>query len=54
MAVKKPRNSFDSEKSAEVFGALSDPTRLRILLMLDIRPRSVNEIVDFFTISKND
>lgn len=50
--MKKSSETFDSEKSAAVFNALSDPTRLRILLMLDIKPRSVNEIVDFFTLTQ--
>ena len=44
MAVKRPRDSFDSDKSAEVFGALSDPTRLRILLMLEREPLSVRDV----------
>lgn len=32
--------------------ALADPTRLRILLLLEGRPRAVGEIVDFFALSQ--
>lgn len=45
-------NKLDPKKSADVFRALSDETRLRILLMLEVQPRSVNEIVDFFTLTQ--
>jgi DNA-binding transcriptional ArsR family regulator len=34
------------------FKALADPTRLQILLLLDGSPRSVSEIVDFFSLSQ--
>ncbi len=43
---------MDSEKLADKFKALSDSTRMRILQMLDKRSRSVNEIVDFFTLTQ--
>ena len=52
MASKEKRDQFDPGRSAEIFGALSDETRLRILMMLEVRPRSVNEIVDFFTLTQ--
>jgi ArsR family transcriptional regulator len=32
--------------------ALADPTRLKIMLMLEGRPRTVGEIVDFFDFSQ--
>lgn len=32
--------------------ALADPTRLKILLMLEGKPRTVNEIVEFFDLSQ--
>lgn len=47
-----PKEKSDSEVYAEAFRALSDATRLRILLMLEARPRSVNEIVDFFLLTQ--
>lgn len=34
------------------FRALADPTRLRILLMLEGKPRTVGEIVEFFDLSQ--
>ncbi len=34
------------------FRAMADLTRLKILLMLEARPRSVNEIVSFFALSQ--
>ncbi len=42
----------DSRQQAQIFKALSDETRLKILLMLNTRPRSVGEIVDFFSVSQ--
>ncbi|MBU1319759.1 MAG: metalloregulator ArsR/SmtB family transcription factor [candidate division Zixibacteria bacterium] len=52
MASRVTKDQSDSEKCASVFRALSDETRLRILLMLEARPRSVNEIVDFFLLTQ--
>jgi ArsR family transcriptional regulator len=52
MASREKRDQIDPGRSAVTFGALSDETRLRILLMLEVRPRSVNEIVDFFTLTQ--
>ena len=43
---------MDSEKLTDIFKALSDSTRMRILQMLDKRSRSVNEIVDFFALTQ--
>ena len=40
------------EKTAAIFKALSDPTRLQILKIIQSRERSVNEIVDFFNLSQ--
>jgi len=42
----------DYEKIAISFKALSDPTRLQILRILESGEHSVNEIVDFFTLSQ--
>lgn len=43
---------MDHEKIAIIFKALSDPTRVQILKIIDARERSVNEIVDFFSLSQ--
>ena len=51
MSAQKARN-IDPKALSEIFKALSDETRLKILVMLDVRPRSVNEIVDFFTLTQ--
>jgi DNA-binding transcriptional ArsR family regulator len=40
------------EKFVSVFKALSDPTRLQILQIIEAKPRSVSEIVDFFSLSQ--
>ncbi|HDS00641.1 MAG TPA: ArsR family transcriptional regulator [candidate division Zixibacteria bacterium] len=40
------------EKLAAVFKALSDPTRLQILKILEAGDRSVTEIVDYFSLSQ--
>ncbi len=40
------------EKLVHIFKALSDPTRLQILQIVEARPRSVSEIVDFFSLSQ--
>jgi len=50
MAVE---NSPDFETTAAVFAALSNPTRMEIVKMLDVRPRSVTEIVDFFMLAQS-
>jgi DNA-binding transcriptional ArsR family regulator len=52
MAAREKKEKFNPKPIVETFRALSDETRLRILLMLDVRPRSVNEIVDFFTLTQ--
>jgi ArsR family transcriptional regulator len=46
------KQDIDPKALSVIFKALSDETRLKILLMLDVRPRSVNEIVDFFTLTQ--
>lgn len=38
--------------SANLMKAMGDPTRLKILLMLEGKARSVNEIVSFFNLSQ--
>lgn len=43
----------DLDKTAALFAALANPTRLEIIRMLDIRPRSVTEIVDFFMLAQS-
>lgn len=40
------------EVLADIFKALSDPTRLQILRILESQERSVTEIVDFFSLSQ--
>lgn len=53
MAHKTTRkDTAKGEFSTPAFKALADPTRLRILLMLEGRPRTVGEIVDFFDLSQ--
>ncbi len=52
MSARDKKEIFDPKPLVEAFRALSDETRLRILLMLDVRPRTVNEIVDFFTLTQ--
>ena len=37
---------------AEAFKALGDETRVRIMQMLNAKPRSVGEIVDFFSLAQ--
>ena len=43
---------MDHDKIAAIFKALSDPTRVQILKIVQARERSVNEIVDFFSLSQ--
>lgn len=44
--------SREIENLADIFKALSDPTRLQILRILESQERSVTEIVDFFNLSQ--
>jgi len=44
--------SLEIENLADIFKALSDPTRLQILRILETQERSVTEIVDFFNLSQ--
>ncbi len=44
--------TIDTRKYSTAFKALSDPTRLKILLMLEGKVRSVSEIVNFFNLSQ--
>ena len=48
----KAKAEQTARRYAPVFKALSDPTRQKIALMLEGKPRSVNEIVDFFNLSQ--
>lgn len=41
-----------ARRYAPVFKALSDPTRQKIMLMLEGRPRAVSEVVEFFNLSQ--
>jgi DNA-binding transcriptional ArsR family regulator len=42
----------DDKRLAPALMALADKTRLKILLMLESKPRTVGEIVDFFDLSQ--
>ena len=42
----------DTTQIAQIFRALSDETRIKIVLMLNSRARSVGEIVDLFSVSQ--
>lgn len=42
----------DAAGYAEIFKALADETRVKIMQMLNTRARAVNEIVDFFSVSQ--
>ena len=42
----------DTNQITQIFSALSDETRIKIILMLNSRPRSVGEIVDLFSVSQ--
>ena len=46
------KNEQDDKALAPALLALADKTRLRILLMLEAKPRTVGEIVDFFDLSQ--
>jgi ArsR family transcriptional regulator len=41
-----------SEVAPDTLKALADPTRMKIMLMLEGRRRTVNEIVEFFDLSQ--
>jgi ArsR family transcriptional regulator len=42
----------DQRRLSLLFAALSDETRMKILALLERRPRSVNEVVDMFTLTQ--
>jgi len=42
----------ETQDFAGIFKALGDETRVRILLLLNARPRAVNEIVDLFNLAQ--
>jgi DNA-binding transcriptional ArsR family regulator len=46
------KNEQDDQALAPALLALADKTRLKILLMLESKPRTVGEIVDFFDLSQ--
>lgn len=46
------KNEPDDKALAPALLALADKTRLKILLMLESKPRTVGEIVDFFDLSQ--
>ena len=46
------RDHHDQNDLPPALRALADPTRLRIMLMLEGRERTVGEIVDFFDLSQ--
>jgi DNA-binding transcriptional ArsR family regulator len=46
------KNEQDDKALAPALMALADKTRLKILLMLESKPRTVGEIVDFFDLSQ--
>ena len=46
------KSNSECSFSTPPFKALADPTRLRILLMLEGKPRTVGEIVEFFDLSQ--
>lgn len=48
----RTRAKVNTEEMPNTFRALADHTRLKILLMLEGRPRTVGEIVDFFDLSQ--
>ncbi|MCH9031198.1 MAG: winged helix-turn-helix transcriptional regulator [candidate division Zixibacteria bacterium] len=48
----KTREKVNTEVMPNAFRALSDPTRLKMLFMLEGKPRTVGEIVDFFDLSQ--
>ena len=52
MAEGKAMEKPDAAGYAEIFKALADETRVKIMQMLNTRSRAVNEIVDFFSVSQ--
>jgi DNA-binding transcriptional ArsR family regulator len=46
------KKKTDTNKLPSAFKAMADSTRLKILLMLENKPRTVGEIVDFFNLSQ--
>lgn len=42
----------DTSAYSEIFKALADETRVKIMLMLNTRPRPVSEIVDLFNLAQ--
>jgi DNA-binding transcriptional ArsR family regulator len=49
--MKKPKTQ-KTHVHPEALKALADPTRMKIMLMLEGRRRTVNEIVEFFDLSQ--
>lgn len=43
----------DAKDFSEIFKALGDETRVKIMQMLNTRPRAVGEIVDFFSLTQS-
>ena len=52
MAGRKLKLELDVAKLALVFKAIADPTRQRILALLEDRARPVGEIVDAFSLAQ--
>ena len=46
------KNERDDKQLSPALQALADKTRLTILLMLEVKPRTVGEIVEFFDLSQ--
>jgi DNA-binding transcriptional ArsR family regulator len=46
------KNEHDDKQLSPALQALADKTRLKILLMLESKPRTVGEIVEFFELSQ--
>ena len=46
------KKESDDKMLGTAFRALAETTRLKILLMLEAKPRTVGEIVDFFDLSQ--
>ncbi|MEW6052010.1 MAG: metalloregulator ArsR/SmtB family transcription factor [Candidatus Zixiibacteriota bacterium] len=46
------KKTCDNTRLPAAFKAMADNTRLKILLMLEAKPRTVGEIVDFFDLSQ--
>ncbi|MFQ5607333.1 MAG: ArsR/SmtB family transcription factor [Candidatus Zixiibacteriota bacterium] len=57
MTATKKRTRKDARRDSgellpPTFRALADPTRMKIMLMLEGKPRTVSQIVDFFDVSQ--